>query len=52
MGRQNCGNRPPGDSDNQVSDVFAIGIQLGKKKEMQSRASTKILSVTGQGYSM
>lgn len=26
MGRQNCGNRPPGDSDNQVSDVFANGI--------------------------
>lgn len=32
MGRQDCGNRPPGDSDNQVSDVFAIGIQLEKKK--------------------
>lgn len=39
MGRWNCGNRPPGDSDHQVSDVFAIGTWQ-EKREMQSGANT------------
>lgn len=52
MGRWNCGNRPPGDSDHQVSYVFAIGTWQEKKRNAVWSKHMEILSVTVWGFNM
>lgn len=50
MGRWNHGNRSPGDCDQQVSDVIAIGTWQQNKRNAVWVEYIEILSVTGQRF--